>query len=73
MNTNLMFSSKTDLWSTPQDFFDKLNREFRFTLDVCALPENSKCEKFYSPDIDGLKREWGGTRVVQPAIWQRDC
>lgn len=72
MNTNLMFSSKTDLWSTPQDFFDKLNREFRFTLDVCALPENSKCEKFYSPDIDGLKREWGAC-VVQPAVWQRDC
>ena len=60
MNTDLMFSSKTDLWSTPQNFFDKLNREFRFTLDVCALPENSKCEKFYSPDIDGLKQEWGG-------------
>ena len=32
MNTNLMFSSKTDLWSTPQDFFDKLNSEFTFTI-----------------------------------------
>ena len=59
MNTDLMFSSKTDLWSTPQDFFDKLDREFEFTLDACALPENSKCEKFYSPDVDGLKQEWG--------------
>lgn len=28
MNTEVMFSSKTDQWSTPQDFFDKLNEEF---------------------------------------------
>lgn len=27
MNTNVMFSSATDLWATPQDFFDKLNAE----------------------------------------------
>ena len=34
MNTELMFSSKTDLWETPKDLFDKLNNEFHFTLDV---------------------------------------
>ena len=34
MNTALMLSSKSDLWETPQDLFDKLNAEFRFTLDV---------------------------------------
>ncbi len=33
MNTELMFSSKSDEWETPQDFFDKLNEEFHFTLD----------------------------------------
>nr|DAH86920.1 MAG TPA: DNA N-6-adenine-methyltransferase [Caudoviricetes sp.] len=64
MNTDVMFSSKTDLWSTPQNFFDDLNQEFDFNLDVCALPENAKCEKFYSPDADGLKQEWGGTCMV---------
>lgn len=32
MNTETMFSSKTDLWATPQDFYDKLNSEFNFTL-----------------------------------------
>lgn len=41
-------------WSTPQDFFDKLNAEFHFTLDVCATAENAKCEKFYSLADDGL-------------------
>ena len=60
MNTNLMFSSKTDLWATPQDFFDKLNEEFHFTLDVCAIPENAKCKKYYTPDINGLSQKWSG-------------
>lgn len=43
MNTNVMFSSATDLWATPQDFFDKLNAEFHFTLDPCACPDNGMC------------------------------
>lgn len=30
MNTETMFSSKTDLWATPQDFYDKLNDFFCF-------------------------------------------
>lgn len=40
---NALFTSKTGLWETPQEFFDKLNREFDFTLDACATPENAKC------------------------------
>ena len=66
MNTELMFSSKTDLWATPQDLFDELNAEFGFTLDVCALPENAKCEKYYTPDIDGLKQDWNGICWCNP-------
>lgn len=46
MNTEVMFSSKTEMWETPQDFFDKLNEEFHFTLDACATKENAKCENF---------------------------
>lgn len=40
------FSSKSDLWETPQDFFDRLDAEFHFATDVCALPTNAKCERF---------------------------
>ena len=58
MNTEVMFSSKTDLWETPQDFFDRLNNEFHFTLDVCALPKNAKCAQFYTPEQDGLSQPW---------------
>lgn len=66
MNHNVMFSSATDLWSTPQDFFDKLNDEFHFDLDVCAIQENAKCEKFYTPEQDGLKQPWNGTVWCNP-------
>lgn len=61
-----MFSSKTDLWGTPQDLFDKLDAEFHFNLDVCALPENAKCERYYTPEQDGLVQEWSGTCWCNP-------
>ena len=66
MNTELLFSSKTDLWETPQDLFDKLNNEFQFTLDVCATPENAKCDKFYTEEQDGLEHPWEGTVWCNP-------
>ena len=58
MNTDLMFSSATDLWATPQGFFDKLNEEFNFTLDVAADETNHKCEKYYDKQMDGLSQPW---------------
>jgi site-specific DNA-methyltransferase (adenine-specific) len=66
MNTDVMFSSATDNWSTPQDFFDKLNDEFHFTLDVCADETNHKCEHYYTKEIDGLSRPWIGTIWCNP-------
>lgn len=53
------FSSATDLWATPQDFFDRVNARFGFELDVCATAENSKCELFFDASVDGLKQNWG--------------
>jgi len=63
MNTAIMFSSETDLWSTPQDFFDELNAEFNFTLDPCATRENAKCARFFTVEDDGLKQDWQGETV----------
>ena len=50
-------------WATPQDFFDKLNEEFHFTLDPCADDLNHKCDKYYTKEQDGLKQNWSGERV----------
>ena len=58
-----MFSSKSDIWATPNDFFNSLNAEFNFTLDPCALPENAKCKKFYTPEQNGLNQDWSGEIV----------
>lgn len=63
---NIHFSSATDLWATPQDFFDKLNAEFNFDLDVCATPENAKCARYFTEDDDGLAQEWKGVCWMNP-------
>lgn len=63
MNTEVMFSSKSDIWATPQDFFDGLDKEFHFTLDACALVENAKCARYYGPEEDGLKQDWSNETV----------
>lgn len=66
MNTEAMFSSKTDLWATPKDFFDRLDAEFGFTLDACALPKNAKCKAYYTPEQDGLAQPWNGVVWCNP-------
>lgn len=63
MNTEVMFSSKSELWETPQKFFDELNEQFHFDLDPCATKDNAKCSQFFTPEIDGLKQDWGGHKV----------
>jgi phage N-6-adenine-methyltransferase len=65
LNVGLFTSDKCE-WETPQDFFDRLNVEFQFDLDVCALPENAKCTKYFTPEDDGLRQEWHGTCWMNP-------
>lgn len=62
----VMFSSATDLWATPQDFFNKLDAEFHFDVDVCALPENAKCSRYFTPEQDGLAQQWTGKIWCNP-------
>lgn len=53
-----LFSSDSDEWSTPQDLFIQLDKEFCFTLDPCATKENTKCKKFYTKEDNGLIQDW---------------
>lgn len=48
----------TDERSTPQELFDELNKEFNFTLDVCAMKSNTKCERYFNFQQDGLTQSW---------------
>src|SRR3990167_4498094 len=80
MNRKLMFSNVNNAWCTPQDFFDKLNKEFNFTLDPCATQKSAKCQKFFIATDDGLKQDWSNNIVfVNPPYgrnigkWVKKC
>lgn len=66
MNSAVFYSSKTDMWATPQDFFDALDAEFHFTLDACAVKENAKCAAYYTPEQNGLDQPWTGQVWCNP-------
>ena len=59
----VLFSSKTDQWATPLDFFNELDAEFHFDLDPCADELNHKCKRYFTKEQNGLLQNWGGCRV----------
>jgi len=69
---NVHFSSKNQAWSTPQDFFDKLDKEFNFTLDPCCSVETAKCSKFYTESDDGLSKDWSSEVVFMNPPYGRE-
>ena len=66
--------SKTNDWETPQWLFDQLNEKYHFDLDACATADNAKCERYFSPEQDGLAQEWTGRVWCNPPygkqIWK---
>jgi len=66
MNTEVMFSSESCEWSTPQALFDVLNAECRFETDVCATPQNAKCGRYWTSADDGLSQQWSGMCWMNP-------
>lgn len=58
-----LFSSNSNEWATPQEFYDELNAEFHFNLDPSATVANHKCDDYYTKEDDGLTKDWGGRRV----------
>jgi len=72
VNLDVHFSSKTQEWETPQWLFDELNAEFHFTLDPCANPENAKCARYFTKEMDGLARSWVGHGVFMNPPYGRE-
>lgn len=81
MLTRGLFTSDTPEWGTPQGFFDKLNDEFHFDLDIAASDENHKCDRYYTKETDGLahKNDWSGNVWCNPPYgrvigeWVKAC
>ena len=61
-----MYSSASDEWETPQNLFDDLNARFHFQMDVCATPQNAKCQRFFTKEQNGLLQDWGGICWMNP-------
>lgn len=61
-----LLSSNTCEWETPQLFFDALNAEYHFDVDVCATANNAKCERYYTKEQDGLSQQWKGVCWMNP-------
>lgn len=57
-----MFTSAREDWETPDELYDKYNRRYHFTVDVCADEKNHKCARYFTKDQDGLKQNWDGER-----------
>lgn len=67
-----MMTSNTPEWATPQELFDELDKEFRFTLDPCATKENAKCNKFFTKEDDGLNQDWSGEIIFMNPPYGRE-
>jgi phage N-6-adenine-methyltransferase len=61
------FSSMTDQWATPLDFFKKCEEKYGpFNTDVCADSSNAKCKEFFTKEQDGLQQTWKGKCWMNP-------
>ena len=58
MNRDVLFSSASDEWETPQDLFDRLDAEFNFQIDLAASATNAKCALYYCEKNDAPKQDW---------------
>lgn len=78
MNHALMFSKASDEWRTPQAFFEALDAEFGFDIDVAASAENCWHQNYFGPDRenpayrDALAVDWHRQRgggLAAPICW----
>src|SRR5262249_44720064 len=64
-------SSRSCEWATPQWLFDRLHAAHQFTLDVCATPQNAKCDRYFTEAEDGLGQTWRGNVWCNPPYGRR--
>ena len=72
MINKVHFSSNSNEWYTPKDLFDKLDKEFQFTLDPCCTELSALCKKFYTVLDNGLEQDWSGDTVFMNPPYGRE-
>lgn len=63
-STEVMLSSNSDEWETPQSYYDELNSEYVFVLDPCTDGKNGKAPFCFTREEDALTKEWWPYRRV---------
>ena len=63
MQHTAAFSSASEEWATPQEFYDAWNAVYQFDLDAAATDANAKAPRYFTKDTDGLTQPWHG------AVW----
>lgn len=72
MNNAVMFGKASDEWRTPQAFFEALDAEFGFDVDMAATAENCWVEQYWGPDHyqadrrNSLVFDWSGVCWLNP-------
>jgi phage N-6-adenine-methyltransferase len=75
--TAYMPQSATVEWGTPQELFDVLDKEFRFTLDAAASDTNHKVGNYFTIEDNALIHDWPGVVWLNPPygrvlnLWMR--
>lgn len=72
MNKDVLFSSKSEEWETPDYVFRALDRKYHFTLDPCSSDLNHKTDVYFTKEQNGLLQSWGGHVVFCNPPYGRD-
>lgn len=72
-NIGVHFTSNSDEWTTPDEFFQRLDKWYNFTLDPCCRKETAKCAKFYTKEDDGLSKDWSNEVVFVNPPYSKGC
>ena len=68
---NSRFDSDNNEWETPDELFNSLNNEFKFTIDLAASEKNKKCPLFYSREQNALLQDWKGIGWLNPPFGEK--
>ncbi|MDA3979554.1 DNA N-6-adenine-methyltransferase [Gallibacterium sp. AGMB14963] len=52
-----------DTYPTPLSVFNQIDAEFNFTIDGAALPQNTKLERYVTPEMDFLTYQLENERI----------
>jgi phage N-6-adenine-methyltransferase len=67
LRTHRKGETDSNQYGTPQEFFEVCNRIFGpFNLDVCARPDMTKCDRFFTAEDSCLNHRWYGKAWNNP-------